>query len=216
LSQTAPSSAKEASRHEHARQDTVRASARPSAARAAAAARLVGHDKLSEALNPQRVGDGVRHLRVVEPRKLTAAERRRRARLLLAGGLGVFVAVVFGLVYMHVVLAQRQFAIDRLDSKVQAQQAQYQNLRLLVAQLGAPQNIIATAEGQLGMVQPASVSYLTPKQTIGSSPGTSNGTSNGTSSGVSGASSGQLSSSPQAPAGDADWPKIKSQLAGSP
>lgn len=188
------------------RQGSVRPSSRPSAARAAAAERLVAHNKLTEALSPQRVGDGVRHLRVVEPRKLTAAERRRRARMLLAGGVGLLVMVVFGLVYMHVVLAQRQFAIDRLNTKVQSEQAQYQNLRLAVAQLGSPQNIIATAEGQLGMVQPASVNYLTPNQTVGSSG----------SSGSSRPGAGTTSSSAQAPVGDADWPQIKSQLAGSP
>ena len=188
-----------------ARPDGVRVSSRPSAARAAAAAKLVGlatkATKSSEALDPRRVGEDVRHLRVVEPRKLTVAERRRRARMLLAGGMSLLVAVVFGLVYMHVVLAQRQFAIDRINAKVQAEQAQYQTLRLDVAQLGSPQNIIATAEGQLGMTQPASVTYLTPNQTLGSSP-------------APGAQ--RTTSSSQAPAGDADWPQIKSQLAGSP
>lgn len=198
MNQPATSSAQPA-----VRQGSVRASSRPSAARAAAAARLVGHTKSPEAFNPQRVGEGVRHLRVVEPRKLTPAERQRRARMLLAGGVSVFVLVVFGLVYTHVVLAQRQFAIDKVNAKVQSEQAQYQNLRLEVAQLGSPQNIIATAEGQLGMVQPASVSYLTPNQTVGAG-------------GPSGSSSGTSSSSAQAPAGDADWPQIKSQLAGSP
>ncbi len=186
------------------RPDGVRPSARPSAARAAAAAKLVGlsgkASKSSEALDPRRVGEDVRHLRVVEPRKLTQAERQRRARLLLAGGMSLLVAVVFGLVYMHVVLAQRQFAIDRINARVQAEQAQYQNLRLDVAQLGSPQNIIATAEGQLGMTQPASVTYLTPKQTLGGSATPAS----------------QATSSTQAPAGDADWPQIKSQLAGSP
>jgi cell division protein FtsL len=208
VNQPAASTAKPA-----ARPSNVRASSRPSAARAAAAARLVGHNKLQEALDPRRVGDGIRHLRVVEPRKLTAAERRRRARMLLAGGVSVFVMVVFGLVYTHVVLAQRQFTIDRLNSKVQAEQAQYQNLRLQVAELGSPQNIIATAEGQLGMVQPASVTYLTPNQTVS---GSSNGSGASGASGAPGASSGQASTSAQAPAGDADWPQIKSQLAGSP
>ncbi|HEX4863279.1 MAG TPA: hypothetical protein VFV02_04355, partial [Acidimicrobiales bacterium] len=154
------------------RQGHIRPSSRPSAARAAAAARLVaGPEKLPDAFDPRRVGEDVRHLRVVEPRKLTPAERRRRARFLLGGGVAVLVGVVFGLVYMHVVLAQRQFAIDRLNTKVHDQQAQYQTLRLQVAQLGSPQNIIATAEGQLGMVQPASVNYLTPNQAVaGSSP----------------------------------------------
>jgi cell division protein FtsL len=184
-----------------ARPDHIRPSSRPSAARAAAAARLVAKTgKLPEAFDPGRVGEGVRHLRVVEPRKLTPAERRRRAHVLLGGGVTLLVAVVFGLVYMHVVLAQRQFAIDRLNTKVHDQQAQYHTLRLQVAQLGSPQNIIATAEGQLGMVQPASVNYLTPNQSVGSSPSGSQ----------------RSASSSQAPAGDANWPQIKSQLAGSP
>lgn len=184
-----------------ARPDHVRPSSRPSAARAAAAARLVAKTgRLPEAFDPGRIGEGVRHLRVVEPRKLTPAERRRRAHFLLGGGVTLLVAVVFGLVYMHVVLAQRQFAIDRLNTKVHDQQAQYQTLRLQVAQLGSPQNIIATAEGQLGMVQPASVNYLTPNQSVGSPPSGSQ----------------RSASSTQAPAGDADWPQIKSQLAGSP
>lgn len=184
-----------------ARPDHIRPSSRPSAVRAAAAARLVAKTgKMPEAFDPGRVGEGVRHLRVVEPRKLTPAERRRRAHFLLGAGVTLLVAVVFGLVYMHVVLAQRQFAIDRLNTKVHDQQAQYQTLRLQVAQLGSPQNIIATAEGQLGMVQPASVNYLTPNQSVGSLPSGSQ----------------RSASSNRAPAGDADWPQIKSQLAGSP
>jgi hypothetical protein len=97
------------------------------------------------------------------------------------------------------VLAQRQFAIDRVTAQVQTEQARYQSLRLQVAQLGSPQNIIATAEGQLGMLQPASVTYLTPAQEIGTPP---NGSS--------------WAAAATAPAGDADWPQIKSQLAGSP
>ncbi len=75
--------------------------------------------------------------------------------------------MAFGLVYLHVVLAQRQFALDRLTAKVQGEQTTYQNLRLQVAQLGSPAHIISTAEGQLGMRPPASVTYLTPTVTIG-------------------------------------------------
>ncbi len=111
-------------------------------------------------------------------------------------------AVAFGLVYLHVVLAQRQFALDRLTTKVQTEQASYQKLRLQVAQLASPQHIISTAEGQLGMVQPGTVTYLTPTVTIG-------GTPPATAAAPRGAIVG-------APAGDANWPEIKSQLAGSP
>jgi cell division protein FtsL len=108
-------------------------------------------------------------------------------------------AVALGLVYLHVVLAQRQFALDRLTAKVQAERTSYQNLRLKVAELGSPQHIISTAEGQLGMLQPTSVVYVTPTVTIGGAARPS--------AGISGS---QVSS------GDAGWPQIKSQLAGSP
>jgi cell division protein FtsL len=178
----------------------IRSSSRPSAARAAAAARLAAKPAGRQwPFDPRRVGEGVRHLRVVEPRQLTMAERRRRTRLLLEGGVAVAVVVVFGLVYLHVVLAQRQFALDHMTAQVQQEQARYQSLRLEVAQIGSPQNIIATAEGQLGMVQPASVTYLTPAHEIGAPASTSASKGTGT-----------------APAGDANWPQIKSQLAGSP
>jgi cell division protein FtsL len=145
-----------------------------------------------------------RHLRVVPLPVRTAARRRRRARALALLAVSLVMTVAFGLVYLHVVLAQRQFALDRLTSKVQAEQATYQNLRLQAAQSGSPQQIISTAEGQLGMRQPPAVSYLTPTVTIG-----------GASSPDSGSAAASGSSGP-APAGDADWPQIKAQLAGSP
>ncbi|HVA75683.1 MAG TPA: hypothetical protein VNF71_14080 [Acidimicrobiales bacterium] len=181
----------------------IRTSSRPSAARAAAAARLAGSQPARQwPFDPRRVGEGIRHLRVVQPRQLTVAERRRRTRRLLEAGVGLAVVVVFGLVYLHVVLAQRQFAIDRTAAQVQQEQARYQSLRLEVAQLGSPQNVIATAEGQLGMVQPASVTYLTPAHETATPAST--------------ASAANAAGTGSAPAGDADWPQIKSQLAGSP
>jgi cell division protein FtsL len=142
-------------------------------------------------------------LRVVEPVKLTPARRRRRARALLLVGGTLIVAVALGLVYFHVVLAQRQFALNRLDTSVQNERATYERLRLQVAQLGSPQHIISTAEGQLGMRQPTSVNYLTPTVADGSGTVWSNNLPSGPTAGLG-------------PAGDADWPLIKSQLAGSP
>ena len=143
-----------------------------------------------------------RQLQVVPPRKSTRVWRWRRTRVLALGTAGLVLAVAFGLVYLHVVLAQRQFALDRLTTKVQGEQTTYQNLRLQVAQLGSPAHIISTAEGQLGMRQPASVTYLTPTVTIGGP------------SGPDGSQAG--SGAAYGPAGDADWPQIKAQLAGSP
>ena len=56
---------------------------------------------------------------------------------------------------MHVVLAQRQFRLDQLNSQVQQDQVTYEDLRLQMPELGSPQHIISMAEGQLGMVEPA-------------------------------------------------------------
>ena len=140
-----------------------------------------------------------RHLRVVPDGALSPAQRRRRARVLLIGGISGAAAIGLALVYFHVVLAQRQFALDRLNTQVQKAQATYQDRRLQVAQLGSPQHIISMAEGQLGMQQPAHVAYLSP----------AGGGS------VQGGSS-SLAPPSTAPAGDADWPQIKSQLAGIP
>jgi hypothetical protein len=111
--------------------------------------------------------------------------------------------VAFGLVYLHVVLAQRQFTLDRLTQKVQTDRSTYERLRVQVAQLGSPANIISRAEGQLGMRQPASVTYLTPTVTVGGSAASSSPANTGT-------------GRAQAPAGADNWPQIKSQLAGSP
>jgi cell division protein FtsL len=121
----------------------------------------------------------------------------------LVAGAGLVVVVAFGLVYLHVVLAQRQFALDRLTQKVQTDRSTYERLRVQVAELGSPANIITKAEGQLGMRQPTGVTYLTPTVTIGGYPAQT-----GSASTVPGP--------PQAPAGAADWPQIKAQLAGSP
>lgn len=150
-----------------------------------------------------------RHLRVV-PDGLTAAQRRRRARAVLMGAIGASAAIGLALVYFHVILAQRQFAIDHLQSQVQQAQSSYQQQRLDVAELGSPAHIVATAEGQLGMVQPANVTYLTPAGGRIVSDGTNSETPLGQGSGPT------VRTPAQAPAGDADWPEIKSQLAGTP
>jgi cell division protein FtsL len=186
---------------------------RPSAARAAAAARLAGGAAAAAALegapspeNPEKQ----HHLRVVEKPARSPAQRRRLARAILLGSVGVGVSVAFALVYLHVVLAQRQFKLDDLTAQVQKQQVAYQKLRLQVAQLDSPQHVIATAEGQLGMVQPAGVTYLTPSPAVLSASGAVAGSE------PSLTQSDPSSASTSAPAGDADWPRIKSQLAGSP
>lgn len=160
-----------------------------------------------EALPEERSTPGEpRHLRVVEPRS-----RRRvpRARALFLVGSSVVIAVTFGLVYLHVVMAQRQFQLDALNTRVAQAQAQYQSLRVRVAQLNSPQQIISTAEGKLGMRQPTSVVYLPQKA------GTAASSSTDTSGLQAEPKPGRDNVIP-APSGDANWPKIKADLAGSP
>ncbi len=103
-----------------------------------------------------------RHLRVVERPEFGDVRRRRLVRLGAAVAVGLVVAVLFVSVGMHVSLAQNQFRLDRLNAQAAAEQAKYQQLRLQVDRLAAPQRIIATAQQKLGMVQPGSITYLAP------------------------------------------------------
>ena len=87
----------------------------------------------------------------------------RRATRLLTGLLVVLVfAGLFAIVAVRVVLAQGQAEIDRLTESIEAQQAVRQDLRLAVAELEAPAQIVAAARQRLGMVTPVTVTYLTP------------------------------------------------------
>ncbi len=140
-----------------------------------------------------------RHLEVVGPRHRAPSRVHRTRQVLVAAGAALVVALAFSLVYLHVVMAQKQIRIDQLNSQVAQRERTYQQLRLQVAKLGSPQQIISTAEGRLGMRQPASVTYLRPAA--------------GTPS-VSSSSAGP--GAPSAPRGDANWPQIKAALAGQP
>jgi cell division protein FtsL len=149
-----------------------------------------------------------RHLAVVEDPISRLRSGSVRARLLLCAAAVLAVVVAFSLVYLHVVMAQRQFLLDNLSAQATRQQGTYAQLRLQVAQLESPQQIIATAEGKLGMRQPSNVTYLSPSTPL---------PAGGAATGPAGASAGPgVKGTVTAPAGDADWPQIKSQLAGSP
>ncbi|MDQ2726472.1 MAG: hypothetical protein M3Y91_01080 [Actinomycetota bacterium] len=163
----------------------------------------------------RRGGPGERsrqHLAVVEEPISRLRSRPVQARLLLCGAAVLAVVVAFSLVYLHVVMAQRQFRLDNLSAQVAKQQTTYSQLRLQVAQLESPQQIIATAEGRLGMRQPSTVTYLSP-----STPLPAGGAATGSAGPNAGPSAGSgAKHTVTAPAGDADWPQVKSQLAGSP
>ena len=86
--------------------------------------------------------------------------RDRRLLLVVGGGL-LFAAALAGNVAVHAQTTQGQFELERLQATARHRQATYQQLRLQVAELEAPQRIAVHAR-QMGMVEPASVTYLTP------------------------------------------------------
>jgi cell division protein FtsL len=165
-----------------------------------------------------------RYLRLVQNQ---ARRRAGRRRLLVVLGIASVAAVGLALVALHVLIAENQFKLDRLQQRAATEQASYEKLRLQVAQLEAPARIVSEAEGQLGMVQPASVTYL-PATTSGSPPTKAGGLPRTTSPGASpsrtsdGKAGGPPAADPPttgtvtAPQGDSDWPSVKPYLSGSP
>jgi cell division protein FtsL len=117
----------------------------------------------SEATRPRgRPDPAAVHLRVVTPPGLSPARRRRRVRLLGVVLCTFVVGVVFALVGLHVMLAQNQFRLDKLNTRAAAEQAAYERSRLQMDQLAAPDRIVKTAESKLGMVPASSVTPLMP------------------------------------------------------
>jgi cell division protein FtsL len=100
-------------------------------------------------------------LRVVPPGERSARARQRRARLLVFAGASILATVVFGLVGVHVSLAQNQLRLDRLNVRSAAEASKYESLRLQVAQLESPSHIVDEARKQ-GMVSPPGITYLLP------------------------------------------------------
>ncbi len=173
--------------------------ARSSGAHAATAARPT-RGALAVALpEERRTPQRGRHLRPVEASRRSPRQVRRTRMVVLLSLVVLGVAIAFALVYLHVVAAQRQFTLDGLNKQVNQQEQRYDRMRLQVAQLEAPARIISTAEGQYGMTEPQSVTYLVPKAPAPATRATP-----------------PKSPATTAPAGDANWPKIKSLLKGSP
>jgi cell division protein FtsL len=165
----------------------------------------------------RRSPDGLRpsrpQLRVVAAVDAAVTRPGLRKRVAVVGA-GVFVAaVVFGLVGVRVVLAQNQFRLDRINARAAAEESAYERLRLQVDQLESPERIVAAAEGRLGMVQPLSVTYLTP-----SAPATGPGAS-ASGAGATSAQRGRPTPTSEIPApagGPAEWAAVKPQLGTGP
>ena len=92
-------------------------------------------------------------------RSKAPVQARQRAGFLASGLL--FTAVLVGNVTVHASITQGQFELERLQDTAAQREATYQRLRLEVAEAEAPGRIVGRAR-RLGMVEPASVTYLTP------------------------------------------------------
>ena len=101
-------------------------------------------------------------LRVVERPPLSPRIRRRRAAVVGA----LLTVMVFGcllaLAVVQTMLVQSQLRLDGLAAEVEAEQQRFDRLRLRVAELEAPERIVAEARERLGMVPAGHVTYVTP------------------------------------------------------
>jgi len=99
---------------------------------------------------------------VVERRRAAARSVRRRVNLLRGLGVMCVVGALAVTAAAHTFVASDQQRIDALQSQLSQALAAQQNLQLTRAELESPVRVLTIAERQLGMVSPASVTYLSP------------------------------------------------------
>lgn len=112
-------------------------------------------------------GPGVRqlHQRRLKQSRVRGGRRQgptpdRPLRLALLTTAVLTVGTIFGAAVFHVLLIQSGFRLDQINKDAAKAQIRYEKLRLEVAQLSAPERIVATAQQRLGMVVPPQVAYL--------------------------------------------------------
>ncbi len=120
------------------------------------------HAGLPAPARPRRGVEDAPPLRVVTKEELREARRRVRARRTVVAGVAFVAVALFGVVIAHVLLMQGQFELERTQRAASTQQAEYDRLRLQVAELESPERIVATAQERLGMVSPPTITYLAP------------------------------------------------------
>ena len=86
-------------------------------------------------------------------------KHRLSAVVLLAGGVILAGAVIFGLVLVNIFLAQSSFRLSDLQGRVAEQEARHRQLRLEVAKAEAPERIAQTA-AELGLQAPGKQEYI--------------------------------------------------------
>jgi cell division protein FtsL len=103
------------------------------------------------------------HLKVVRP-----GGRRRPIRLTPRAGVTMVVLLfvaLFLVAVSHAVLIEGQVRLDEIDKDVAAEQAEFEDLRLELADLESPARIQAAA-ADMGMVPPAETTWLTPEDAV--------------------------------------------------
>lgn len=102
-------------------------------------------------------------LRILESPHRSRWRVAKRPRLLMVGGVAVMCLVLLGVVVAHVMLAQSQLRLDKLNRQLASQVGLHRRLELQVAQLESPSRIVTVAQQRMHMVVPGSVTYLVPK-----------------------------------------------------
>jgi cell division protein FtsL len=73
----------------------------------------------------------------------------------------VSLVAVFGVVAFNAFLVQSQFRLERLESELNTQRKEFEQLRLETARLSSPERILSISRAELGMVDPEIVTHLT-------------------------------------------------------
>ena len=86
-------------------------------------------------------------------------------RLVVTGGVVLFL-LLFALAGFQALLVSSQQRLDELDRQVAVAQDRYQDLRVEVAALEAPERILNTAVHELGMVPSGAATYVAPSDAV--------------------------------------------------
>lgn len=113
-------------------------------------------------VQPERTRRPGRHLRTVERPTRSVAPA-----VPVLVGTGIVLLALFGLAVMHALLIGGQIRLDSMRREAAAEVEEIRRLQLEVAQLEAPERVLATARERLGMVAPAEVGYLLPAGVTG-------------------------------------------------
>ena len=107
----------------------------------------------------EQVPDGTEKRRA-NLRIVPRLRRRRAGAVAVAVCVAVF-GVMLGLVAFQAKIAADQQRLDKVEQDTGRAQTEYERLRVIVAQLESPYNVISSAEAN-GMVLPDKVTYVTP------------------------------------------------------